>query len=77
MEKIIKRYIEEQSKVQILARDKMFEGIIDSIQEKVVHLIGEKYEYYLPMEHILSLGAKLNKEKRISIIDKSDRVGFK
>ena len=77
MEKILNTYIENQRQVQIFIREKTFEGVIKSLQDKVVHLVGEKYEYHLLIDQILSIGVKLNKEKRTSIVNKSDRVGFK
>ena len=55
MEKILKTYIENQSQIQIFIREKTFEGVIESLQDDVVHLIGEKYEYHLPVEHNLRL----------------------
>ena len=77
MEKILKTYITKKKQVQIIIRDKTFEGVIENIQEKIVYLVGDKYEYHIPIEQILTIGAKLNKEKRVSFAEKSDRVGFK
>ena len=77
MEKILKTYIENRRRVQIFIRDKTYERVIESLQDKVAHLVGEKYEYHLLIDQILSIGVKLNKEKRTSIVNKSDRVGFK
>lgn len=77
MEEILNSYQMHQVNVQIYIRDKTVEGKIEGLKNGITHLVGEKYEYHIPVNQILVIGAKLEKEKRTEITQKTDRVGFK
>ena len=77
MKKILERYYKNKKDVQIFIRGKEMEGVIKSIQEDIVHLVDEKYEFHIPIEKIITIGCKLDKKDRKQKSDKNFPLGFK
>ncbi len=71
MEKIVNRYLELDEPIQVFVRDKMVEGKVKDVESGIVHLVGDKYEFFIPLENILFVGSKLVPEKQ-----KQRTVGF-
>jgi len=76
MQKILEKYLEDKKDVQLVIREKQMEGTIESIGDGLVHLVGEKYEYHVPLEKIVLVGCKLDKKERKQKKDKNPPLGF-
>lgn len=77
MQKILEKYLKNKKDVQIIIREKQMEGTIESIKDGLVHLVGEKYEYHVPLEKIVTLGCKLDNKHRKQKNAKQPPLGFK
>ena len=77
MQKILEKYFQDKKDVQIIIREKQMEGTIESIEDGLVHLIGEKYEYHVPVEKIVTVGCKLDNKERKQKKVKHPPLGFK
>ena len=77
MEKVLEKYFQNKKHVQLIIREKQMEGVIESIQDGVVHLIDEKHEYHFPIEKIVSIACKLDKKDRKEKSNKNSPLGFK
>ncbi len=77
MQKILEKYFQDKKDVQIIIREKQMEGTIESIEDGLVHLVGEKYEYHVPLEKIVTVGCKLDKKERKQKKAKHPPLGFK
>ena len=64
MYKILEKYLHDKKDVQIVVREKQMEGTIESINNDLVHLVGDKYEYYIPLEKIVIIGCKVDNKER-------------
>tara|TARA_B100000686_G_scaffold348166_1_gene438566 strand:+ start:6133 stop:6372 length:240 start_codon:yes stop_codon:yes gene_type:complete len=76
MEKVLQYYFKNKKDVQLFIREKLVEGTIESLNDGIVHLVGEKYEYHIPIKNIVILGCKLDKNKRRLKIDTPPSLGF-
>ena len=76
MQKILENYFQNKKDIQIIIREKQMEGTIESIKEGIIHLIGEKYEYHIPVEKIITVGCKLDKKERKQKNETSPPLGF-
>ncbi len=77
MQKILEKYLEDKKDVQLVIREKQMEGTIEAIEDGLVHLVGEKYEYHVPIEKIVLVGCKLDKKERKHKKAKNPPLGFK
>ncbi|GEM_PF-2941848 len=77
MQKILEKYFQDKKDVQIIIREKQMEGTIASLDDGLVHLVGEKYEFHIPIEKIVIVSCKLDKEERKQKKAKNPPLGFK
>jgi hypothetical protein len=77
MQKILEKYLQNKKEVQIIIREKQMEGTVEAIEDGFVYLIGEKYEYHVPIDKIVTIGCKLDKKERKQKKDKNPPLGFK
>ncbi len=73
MKQVLERYKESESDVQLHVRDKIVEGKIQALEDDLVHLLGDRFEYFVPIDHVLFVGAKLNADQQ----RRDKTVGFK
>jgi hypothetical protein len=71
MKTVLNRYRESGREIQIGVRDKVMEGRVVEVRDTTVHIIGDKLEYDILLEHILFVGAKLDPQQQ-----KPKTVGF-
>ena len=72
MKETLKQLQKQGQEVYLFIRDRQVEGIIQKVENNIVHLLGEKFEYYIPLDHVLFIGLKLEPEKQ----RRTKAVGF-
>ena len=77
MQKVLETYFQNKKDIQISIREKQMEGTIKAIKDGVIHLVGEKYEYHIPIEKIITVGCKLNKKDQKQKKTNHSSLGFK
>tara|TARA_Y100001960_G_C14246680_1_gene620860 strand:+ start:262 stop:591 length:330 start_codon:yes stop_codon:yes gene_type:complete len=76
MNKVLENYFKNKKHVQLIIREKEMEGTIESIRDDLIHLIGEKYEYHIPIDKIVTVGCKLETKDRKKKDEKNPPLGF-
>ena len=77
MRTVLESYFQNKKYVQLIIREKQMEGSIESIKDDIVHLVGEKYEYHIPIDKIITVGCKLENKDRKTRVEKGLPLGFK
>ena len=72
MKDTLRRLQKQGQEVHLYIRDKEIEGVIQNMENGVVNLVGDKYEYFIPVDHVLFVGLKLDTERR----RRNKSVGF-
>lgn len=72
MKDTLRRLQKQGQEVHLFIRDKEIEGVIQNMENGVINLVGDKHEYFIPVDHVLFVGLKLDAERR----RRNKSVGF-